>query len=130
MKDVCIVGFGFTAVPLVRELDASGTDYQIISDGDNVWSSLSENDRLDFDLVSNYLSSFYSFDLVKDFEKDYYPTSREFYAMHKRWGKFYQDRVLKEMVVRVDNYEDHSVILTNSGKTIKARHVVFSTGYG
>lgn len=130
MKDVCIVGFGFTAVPLVRELDASGTDYQIISDGDNVWSSLSENDRLDFDLVSNYLSSFYSFDLVKDFEKDYYPTSREFYAMHKRWGKFYQDRVLKEMVVRVDNFEDHSVILTNSGKTIKARHVVFSTGYG
>ncbi|MEM7086663.1 MAG: thioredoxin reductase [Bacteroidota bacterium] len=129
MKEVCIIGFGFTAIPLVRELDATGTDYEIISDGDNVWTALNESERLDFDLVSNYLSSFYSFDLVKDFEKDYYPTSKEFYEMHKRWGKVYEDRITRDIVLRVDNYEDHSEIFTKSGKTVKARHVVFSTGF-
>ena len=129
MREVCIIGFGFTAVPLVRELDRTGTDYQIISDGSNVWDALEKNDRLDFDLVSNYLSSFYSFDLVNDFKHDYYPTSREFYEMHKRWGKHYADRVTKDRVLRVDNYEDHSEIFTKSGNVIKAKHVVFSTGF-
>jgi hypothetical protein len=129
MREVCIIGFGFTALPLVRELDATGTDYQIISDGDNAWVGLDKKGRLDFDLVSNYLSSFYSFDLVNDFDKDYYPTSREFYEMHRRWRKVYEDKITKDIVTRVDNFEDHSEIHTKSGEIIKARHVVFSTGF-
>ena len=129
MKEVCIIGFGFSAIPLIRELDNTNTDYQIISDGDNAWVGLNEKNRLDFDLVSNYLSSFYSFDLVKDFEKDYYPTSREFFEMHQRWRRTYEDKITKDIVTKVNNFEDHSEIITKSGEIIKARHVVFSTGF-
>lgn len=129
MKEVLIIGFGFSAIPLIRELDRTKTDYQIISDGDNAWVGLNEKGRLDFDLVSNYLSSFYSFDLVKNFEKDYYPTSREFFEMHQRWRKVYEDKITKDVVERVDNYEDYSEVTTRSGKMIKARHVVCSTGF-
>lgn len=130
MREVCIIGFGFTAVPLVRELEATGTDYQIISDnGENVWTNLNKKERLDFDLVTNYLSSFYSFDLVKNYDKDYYPTASEFFEMHKRLRKEYEDKILRDVVKRVDNFKDYSEIVTESGKTIKARHVVFSTGF-
>ncbi|MFY0629133.1 MAG: hypothetical protein JXR05_02060 [Flavobacteriaceae bacterium] len=129
MKEVCIIGFGFSAIPLIREMDNTNTDYQIISDGDNAWVGLNAKGRLDFDLVSNYLSSFYSFDLAKDFEKDYYPTSKEFFAMHQRWRKVYDHKITKDIVTKVNNYEDHSEIITKSGEIIKARHVVFSTGF-
>ena len=32
--DVLLVGFGFSAIPLLRELDLSGVDYTIISEKD------------------------------------------------------------------------------------------------
>ncbi|NET58025.1 MAG: hypothetical protein F6K47_18285 [Symploca sp. SIO2E6] len=79
MLEVCVIGFGFSAVPLIRELQQTGTEFQIISeDSNSVWDGLSKSNRLDFDLVSSYLTSFYSFDLVKDFVEDYYPTSKQF----------------------------------------------------
>ena len=130
MIDVLIVGFGFSAVPLVRELETTRTAYAIISAEDNsIWDGLSRYGRLDFDLVSSYLTSFYSFDLVEQFEKDYYPTAKQFYAMHNKWRNVYADKIVRDVVTRVDNFNDHSVVHTGSGTTISARHVVFATGF-
>ncbi|MFN8570790.1 MAG: hypothetical protein U0132_01960 [Gemmatimonadaceae bacterium] len=131
MIDVAIVGFGFTAVPLIRELERTGTPFMIITAEENsVWDGLSKNNRLDFDLVSSYLTSFYSFDLTEMFERDGYPTAREFYGIHLKWRAAYKDKLVMDEVTRVDNYDDHSVLYTRAGQTIKARHVVFSTGFG
>ena len=130
MIEVCIIGFGFSAVPLIRELQRTGTEFQIISDENNsVWDSLSKSNRLDFDLVSSYLTSFYSFDLVKDFVEDHYPTSKQFYEMHQRWRKVYEKKIIRDRVTRIDNFKDHSVIFTKSGQAMKAKYVVCSTGF-
>src|SRR5690242_18556143 len=75
--DVLVVGFGFSAIPLLRELDLSGVSYTIISEQDgSVWARLAGSGGIDFDLVSSYYSSFYTFDLVEDFSEDRYPTAR------------------------------------------------------
>ena len=130
MIDVCVIGCGFSVVPLLRELERTQTEFQIISDeDDSIWDSLRESRRLDFDLVSNYLTSFYSFDLVADYEEDYYPTAKQFYAMHQRWRKVYANRITRDFVTRIDNFEDHSVLYTRSGRTVKAKHVVIATGF-
>ena len=131
MIEVAIVGYGFSCVPLVRELEATRTPFTIISDEpSSVWDGLSRSGRLDFDLVSSYLTSFYSFDLVEMFEKDGYPIASEFYQMHQKWRAAYRDKVVADAVTRVDNFEDHSVVHTRGGRAIEARHVVFSTGFG
>ncbi len=131
MIEVAIVGFGFSAVPLVRELEATGTPFTIISsEFASIWDRLSQSGRLDFDLVSSYLTSFYSFDLVEMFTKDGYPTAKEFYQVHQKWRAVYKDRIVEDDVIRLDNFQDHSVIHTASGRTIEARHVVFATGFG
>ena len=131
MIEVCIIGFGFSAIPLIRELERTKTDYQIIStEDDSVWDKLDKSGNLDFNLVSSYQTSFYSFDLVKDYEKDYYPTARQFYEMHKRWRAVYGDKVIRDFVVRIDNFKDHSLITTSSGRTFEAKSVVIATGFG
>lgn len=131
MIDVIVVGFGFSAIPLLREMEATGTNYQVIADmGNTVWDGLSERNRLDFDLVSSYLTSYYSFDLAENFDGDYYPRASEFYAMHKKWQKVYGSKVIRDVVTRVDNFADRSVVHTRSGGKINARHVVFATGFG
>lgn len=131
MIEVCIIGFGFSAIPLIRELERTKTEYQIISaKDDSVWDKLEKSGNLDFNLVSSYQTSFYSFDLVKDFEKDYYPTAKQFYEMHKRWRAVYEDKVIRDLVVRIDNFKDYSLITTSSGQTFQARSVVIATGFG
>lgn len=131
MLDVCIIGFGFSAIPLVRELERTGTDFKIISEEDgSIWDRLSKTGRLDFNLVSSYQSSFYSFDLVKDYDDDYYPTSKQFYEMHKRWHQVYEEKIIRDFAIKVDNFKDYSVIHTREGQTIRARHVVIATGFG
>ena len=131
MIEVCIIGFGFSAIPLIRELERTKTEYQIIStEDDSVWDKLDKTGNLDFNLVSSYQTSFYSFDLAKDYEKDYYPTGREFYEMHKRWRAVYQHKVIKDLVVKIDNFKDHSLITTSSGQTFQAKSVVIATGFG
>ncbi|NEQ76568.1 MAG: thioredoxin reductase [Okeania sp. SIO2C9] len=128
--EVCIIGLGFSAVPLIRELQRTGTEFKIISDETNsVWDGLSKSNRLDFDLVSSYLTSFYSFDLVKNFVEDYYPTSKQFYGMHQRWRKVYENQIIRDRVTRIDNFKDHSLIFTKSGQTLKAKHTICSTGF-
>ena len=130
MIEVCIIGFGFSAIPLIRELERTKTEYQIISgNDDSVWDKLEKSGNLDFNLVSSYQTSFYSFDLVKDYEEDYYPTAKQFYEMHKRWRAVYGDKVIREFVVKIDNFKDHSVITTSSGQTFQARSVVIATGF-
>lgn len=115
MIEVCIIGFGFSAIPLIRELERTKTEYQIISaEDDSVWDKLDKSGNLDFNLVSSYQTSFYSFDLVKDRREDHYPTAKQFYEMHKRWRVVYEDKVIRDLVVKIDNFKDHSLITTSS----------------
>ncbi|HUK35999.1 MAG TPA: hypothetical protein VLV86_18910 [Vicinamibacterales bacterium] len=128
--DVLLVGFGFSAIPLLRELDLSGVNCTIISEKDgSVWASLARAGGLDFDLVSSYYSSFYTFDLVDDLSADRYPTAQEFYDMHLRYYRKYQDRIIVDRVTLIENKSDHSVVHTKSGECFKAKHVVISTAY-
>ena len=115
---------------MIRELERTGAEYICISGaGDTVWDSLSASGRLDFDLVSDYQTSFFSFDMVSRYERDYHPTAAEFYAMRERLQREYGRRVVQDRVIRVDNFPDHSVISTASGNTLQARHVVLATGF-
>ena len=128
--DVLLVGFGFSAIPLLRELDLSGVDYTIISEKDgSIWASLARSGGIDFDLVSSYYTSFYTFDLVEDFSEDRYPTAREFYDMHLRYYRKYQDRIIVDRVTLIENKGDHSIVHTKSGDCFKAKHVVISTAF-
>lgn len=128
--DVLLVGFGFSAVPLLRELDRSGVRYTIVSEQDgSIWASLDRAGRLDFDLVSSYYTSFYTFDLVEDFSEDRYPTAREFYDMHRRYHRQYRDRIVVDRVTLIENRPDHSIVHTASGERYQARHVVISTAF-
>jgi hypothetical protein len=128
--DVLLVGFGFSAIPLVRELDLSGVDYTMISEEDSsIWAAFARSGGLDFDLVSSYYTSFYTFDLVEDFTQDRYPTAKEFYDMHRRYHRKYRDRIIVDRVTLIENRRDHSVVHTRNGDRIKARHVVTSTAF-
>ena len=128
--DILLVGVGFSAVPLLRELDLSGVSYTIISEKDgSIWASLARSDGLDFDLVSSYYTSFYTFDLVDDLSEDRYPTAREFYDMHLRYYRKYQDRIIVDRVTLIENKTDHSIVHTKSGDRFKAKHVVISTAF-
>ena len=128
--DILLVGFGFSAIPLLRELDLSGVSYTIISEKDgSIWASLARSGGIDFDLVSSYYTSFYTFDLVEDFSEDRYPTAREFYDMHLRYYRKYQDRIIVDRVTLIENKSDHSIVHTKSGDRIKAKHVVISTAF-
>ena len=130
MIDVCIIGFGFSAIPLIRELERTGTDFQIISgDDDSVWDRLNNYNRLDFSLVSSYLTSFYSFDLVENFDEDFFPTAKQFYEMHKKWRSTYAQRVIRDLVVRIENFKDYSLVFTKSGQTLQVKHIVIATGF-
>lgn len=128
--DVLLVGFGFSAIPLLRELDRSGVDYTIVSEKDgSVWARLERSGGIDFDLVSSYYTSFYTFDLVEDFSEDRYSTAREFYEMHLRYYRKYQDRIVVDQVTLIENRTGHSIVHTASGQVFKAKHVVISTAY-
>jgi len=126
-----IVGFGFSCIPLLRELDRTGEAYLIISDDDpvSVWSILEKSGRLDFDLVSSYYTSFYSFDLVKDPKTDFYPIAKDFYAMHLSYYRKYKDKILGAHVSNVENYDGFSIVHTEGGSSYKATNVVFSVGF-
>ncbi|MCW5890603.1 MAG: thioredoxin reductase [bacterium] len=128
--DVLLVGFGFSAIPLLRELDRSGVRYTIVSEKDgSIWASLTRSTGLDFDLVSSYYTSFYTFDLVESFGEDRYPTAREFYDMHLRYYRQYQDRIVADRVTLIENTRGRSIVHTASGERFEAKHVVISTAY-
>ncbi len=129
--DTLIVGFGFSAIPLLRELEARGQSYTLLSEGTPIWQQLAAADRLDFDLVSSFHASFYVQDQVAaDVVDNYYPTAREFYEYHERLFADFRHRVTEDRVVSVDNHSSYSLVHTSSGTVYRARNLVFATGLG
>jgi hypothetical protein len=129
--DILIIGFGFSCIPLLRELDLNGTEYTIVSDRNPIWELLKKSGRLGFDLVSSYHGSFYSFDLANDPEgyRDRYTTAGEFYGMHLRYLDQYRDKINFDYVELIENYDTYSLVHTKEGKLYKANHVIVSTGF-
>lgn len=127
--DILIVGFGFSCIPLLRELDKDNIAYSIVSDINPVWKELQKNNRLDFDLVSSYYTSFYSFDLVNDIQTDRYTTAKEYYNMHLRYLKKYENKIIYDHVDRIENYAEYSLVYTQSGRLFQANNVILSVGF-
>lgn len=124
-----VVGFGFSAIPLIKELENSGEPFLIISGKDTMWRALENRNRLDFDLVSSKFTSFYSFDLVEQLSDDTFPASREFYEYQMRYFKRYEDRIIDDHIELVENLDDCTLLRTKSGKTYQAENVILATGY-
>lgn len=133
--DVLIVGGGFSTMPLIRELDASGISWLMISEMTPIWKRLEDADALEFDLVSSLFSSIYSFELVemmRDHDgmlKDGFPTARDYYAIHKKYAERYADNILIGHVDKIDNHADHSIVHVADGRHIRAQHVVVATAF-
>ncbi len=127
--ETLIIGFGFSAIPLIRELERDGKDYLVISEGKSIWCQLEERGRLDFDLVSSKLTSLYSFELVNQDTKDCYPTAREFLEFQRKYQKQYESRVVKDWVTEVRNWKSHSLVYTKTGRVFKATHLVIATAF-
>jgi hypothetical protein len=128
--EVLIIGFGFSVIPLLRELDRDGIDYAIIStSGESIWDRLERHGRLDFDMVSSLHSSVYSFELVKRATKDRYLTSKEFSAFISGYLAKYRSKVTEDFVTLVENHPGRSVVRTRSGKIFEAKHLVVATSF-
>ena len=124
-----IVGFGFSVITLLRELEKSGHDYTLISEGKTIWEHLHDKDKLHFDLVSSYHTSVLTEDQVKDAHlEDFFPTAHENYDYHQRIMAPFRDKVTRDRVVSVDNHPDRSIVYCQSGTIYKAINVVFATG--
>lgn len=129
--ETLIVGFGFSVIPLLRELEAREQPYTLLSDGEPIWQQLAAKGRLGFDLVSSFHASFYVEDQVRAGVIDnYYPTAQEFYEYHERLFAEFRHRLTPDRVVSVDNHASHSTVTTASGKVYRTRNLVFSTGLG
>ena len=127
--DILIVGFGFSVFPLLRELDRDCIDYTIVSERNSVWQRLGEAGRLDFDLVSSYYTSFYSFDQVESPRSDGYPTAREFYDLQQRYFDSYRDRIVDDRVDLVRHDGNVSIVHTRGGRIYRASRLVLSTAF-
>jgi hypothetical protein len=127
---VLIIGFGFSAIPLIRELERDGIDYVIVSDGEgSIWDKLEKHGRLDFDMVSSMHTSLYSFELVKRETADRYLPSKEYHAFIKEYLNRYNARVIRDWVTSVENRSSHSVVRTRSGRVFHAEHLVITTAF-
>jgi len=127
--DILVVGFGFSVIPLLRELDRSGRSYTILCEKNSVWDRLQRANRLDFDLVSSYYTSFYSFDLVDNLRKDGFPTAQEFYDRQQHYYEAYRQRITDDFVELVRNHEAFSTVHTRSGRIYKASQLIISTAF-
>lgn len=106
-----IVGFGFSVITLLRELEKSGHAYTLISEGKTIWEHLHDNDKLNFDLVSSYHTSVLTEDQVKDpYLEDFFPTATDNYEYHRRIMAPFRDKVTHDRVISVDNFADHSIV--------------------
>src|SRR5215467_11446882 len=91
--EVLIIGFGLSAIPLIRELDRDGINYVVVSNGESIWDRLERHGRLDFDLVSSMHTSLYSFELVNRDVKDRYLTSRDYLSFIRKYLSQYSEKV-------------------------------------
>ena len=127
--ETLIVGFGFSVIPLLRELEARGQEHTILSDGQPIWQQLAEKDRLNFDLVSSFHASYYSYDQVEaQVVANYYPTAREFFEYHERLFAQFRHKVIEDRVELAENHSSYSLVRTARGRVYKARNLVFATG--
>jgi hypothetical protein len=129
--DTLIIGFGMTAIPLIRELERTGRAYKVVSSGaGSIWDQLAAAGRLDFDLVSSYMSTFYSFELARSKNTvSRYPTSREYHEHIKRYQAEFGANLVDDWVTDVVNHETGSRVHTKSGAVYEARHLVFATAF-
>ena len=129
VTEVLIIGFGLSAIPLIRELERDGIGYVIISQGESIWERLERHGRLDFDLVSSVHTSLYSFELVNRDPADRYPTSREFLAFVRKYLTLYGSKAMTDWVVSVENNPSHTIVRTRGGRVFEAKHLVISTAF-
>jgi len=127
--DILIIGFGFSIIPLIRELERDHADYVIVSSGDSIWDRLEKHARLDFDMVSSMHTSLYSFELVKRDTKDRYLPVKEYQAFIKQYLTEFGSNVIEDRVISVDNYVSHSTVRTQGGKVFVAKHLVCATAF-
>jgi hypothetical protein len=128
--EVLIIGFGFSAIPLIRELERDGIDYVVVSSGEgSIWDRLERHGRLDFDMVSSMHTSLYSFELVKRDAGDRYLPSKEYHAFIKDYLNRYGSRLVRDWVTSVENRSSHSVVRTEGGRVFHAKHLVITTAF-
>jgi hypothetical protein len=127
--EVLIIGFGLSAIPLIRELERDGINYAIVSNGESIWDKLEKHERLDFDLVSSMHTSVYSFELVNRDTKDRYPTSKDFLSFVRKYLTQYSSKVMKDWVTLVENHSSNSIVHTQGGRIFATKHLVISTAF-
>jgi hypothetical protein len=127
--DVLIIGFGLSAIPLIRELERDGISYVIVSNGESIWDRLERHARLDFDLVSSMHTSLYSFELVNRDITDRYLTSKDYSAFIRNYQTQYGSKLVKDWVTSVDNQSSDSIVYTQGGRMFRTRHLVISTAF-
>lgn len=127
--EVLIIGFGFSAIPLIRELERDGINYAVVSNGDSIWDKLEKHGRLDFDMVSSMHTSLYSFELVNRDARDRYLPSKDFLSFIRKYLTQYGSKVTRDWVTSVENHASHSIVRTQSGRIFETRHLVISTAF-
>src|SRR5215470_6200032 len=127
--EVLIIGFGFSAIPLIRELESDGIDYVVISSGESIWDKLEKHGRLDFDLVSSMHTSLYSFELVNRDVKDRYLTSRDYLSFIRKYLSKYSEKVVKDWVTSIENRSSHSIVRTQGSGVFETKHLVVATAF-
>src|SRR5262249_48335564 len=96
--EVLIIGFGLSAIPLIRELENDGIDYAVVSHGESIWDRLERHGRLDFDMVSSMHSSVYSFELVNRDTRDRYLPSKGVLSFIREYMARYGAKVIDDWV--------------------------------
>jgi hypothetical protein len=127
--EVLIIGFGFSVIPLIRELERDGIAYVVVSSGESIWDKLEKHARLDFDMVSSMHTSLYSFELVKRDSKDRYLPVKEYQAFIKKYLAEYNSKVIDDWVTLVENHASHSIVRTKGGRVFAAKHLVCATAF-
>jgi len=125
--DNLIIGFGMSAIPIIRELELSGQSYKIISKNNNIWREMESSGKLNFDLVSTKFSTYFSWDLV-DCKKDDFPTAKEFFNYQKKYYEKYKNKIIKDNVSKIANYKTHSIVETQAGEIYKAKNLIIASG--
>src|SRR5262245_8802567 len=119
--EVLIIGFGFSVIPLIRELEKDGINYLIVSNGESIWDKLEKHGRLDFDLVSSMHTTLYSFELINREVADRYLTSNEYLSFIRTYQAKYDAKLVKDWVTLLENHTSHSIVHTKSGSVFHAK---------
>jgi hypothetical protein len=127
--ETLIIGFGMAAIPILRELQKTNNEYLIISENTNIWRGMKENNKLSFDLVSTKFSTLFSWDLAGGRIRDGFSTASEFYEYQSKYYDKYKKEIIKDTVIKIENFENHSLAYTKKGKIYKANNIVLAGGF-